>query len=109
MFIGSKRMMSILARSNMEGHAPSSPKYLGGDSQSFALRAAPLAKNCRANSDKRRPFFDSNGKIIRHAHGKVREFHLKFSFKLVAQFPKIDKILTRRFRLLRQRRARVVT
>src|SRR5438477_8447270 len=108
MFVGSKRMISILARSHMEGHALLCPKNLGrhGDHPSKLIAAGPASftKNGGANSDKCRSFFDGHVEIIRHTHGKMREFHLKFSFKPVAQFPKIDKVFTRRFRLLRQRR-----
>src|SRR5438067_13092022 len=65
--------------------------------KSFALRAAALAKNRRADAHQRRAFLDRNSEIVRHPHRKERKFQIEFLFERVTQFAQLHKKCSRGF------------
>lgn len=50
----------------------------------IALSSSSFAKNRGANAQKRGAFLDSNWKILRHAHRKLRQRHVKFLLERIA-------------------------
>src|SRR2546430_7734662 len=72
--------------------------------KSFALRAAALPKNRRADAHQRRAFLDRDSEIVRHPHGKERKFQVEFLFERVTQFAQLHKKGSRGFCFLGERR-----